>query len=1131
MMEERDEMMANTWPQLRRLCQDRQVEFVEVDLRWGVTEAQSTRKETLKLCLDEIRACRPYFIGILGERYGWTPPADAFTPDLQEEQPWVEKLKGRSVTEMEILHGVLNNPEMAGRAFFYFREPAYSQSRGADFLSETLADAQKQTDLKAVIRTACATKHIPLLETYATPKELAAQVLTQLSAAINAQFPADQLPDPLTREANSHEAYAQSRRRTYIGRPEYYERLDRHSAGDGGPLILLGESGGGKSALLANWLKHWRDAHKNDFVFQHYIGSTSDSSDHLSLVRRLTQEIKRWTGDPEEVPAKPEELLRDFPLWLAKTKAKAQKDGVRCILVLDALNQLLTKDQAHSLHWLPEHSFNGPLRLFTSTLSGPAQAAAEARRWEQLPVQPLNPTERDGMINHYLARYGKKLDDRHRQKLIAAPQTANPLYLKILIDELRITGTFEGLESRIREYLAAADIPAILGKVLARWQRDYNRDCPNLVGQTLGLIFAARRGLAESELLELLKPAGQPQLPQALWSPFRAAVDEFLISRDEVLTFAHDYLRLAVEQAFANDLDTLDDLRLRLADYFEPLPPTRRTCDELPWLLDQTESFARLRICLLNIDRFMLIREREGQLGTELSGYWLKLNEQKSMGQAYLKSFVEWAADKGENREVARVANDLGLFLHRAALHKEAEPLYRRSLQLGEQSYDKNHPNVATCLNNLAGLLQVINRNEEAEPLMRRALKIDEHYYGENHPNVAIRLNNLAGLLQVINRNAEAEPLMRRALKIDEHCYGENHPRVAADLSNLTVLLQDTDRLAEAEPLIRRALKIDEQSFGENHPNVAKDLINLAQLLKATNRLAEAEPLIRRALKIDEQSYGENHPRVATSLNNLAGLFQDTNRMPEAEPLIRRALKIDEQCFGENHPDVAIRLNNLALLLKDTNRLAEAEPLMRRALQIDEHTYGENHPSVAGDLSNLTVLLQDTNRMPEAEPLIRRALKINEQSYGQNHSSVATCLNNLAVLLQATNRLAEAEPLLRRTIEIFLHFTRTTGHPHPNLIAALNHYGSLLQAMGKPEIAIRATLADLARRYGIDLGGGGENDPSPKLRAVLEEIMRDQSKLQQIGARLLHEDPGLFQELVAFLQKTESKEQSSATRR
>jgi hypothetical protein len=124
MVEDRDELMTQTWPELRHFCRERQVELIEVDLRWGIAEEQTTRKETLKLCLDEIRSCRPFFIGLVGERYGWAPGVDAYTADLQEEQPWLRGLAGKSVTELEILHGVLNCPEMASRSFFYFRDPA-----------------------------------------------------------------------------------------------------------------------------------------------------------------------------------------------------------------------------------------------------------------------------------------------------------------------------------------------------------------------------------------------------------------------------------------------------------------------------------------------------------------------------------------------------------------------------------------------------------------------------------------------------------------------------------------------------------------------------------------------------------------------------------------------------------------------------------------------------------------------------------------------------------------------------------------------------------------------------------------------------------------------------------------------
>ncbi len=147
---------------------------------------------------------------------------------------------------------------------------------------------------------------------------------------------------------------------------------------------------------------------------------------------------------------------------------------------------------------------------------------------------------------------------------------------------------------------------------------------------------------------------------------------------------------------------------------------------------------------------------------------------------------------------------------------------------------------------------------------MRRALAIDEASLGKDHPNVATDLNNLARLLQATNRLGEAEPLMRRALAIDEASLGKDHPNVAIRLNNLAPLLQATNRLGEAEPLMRRALAIDEASLGKDHPNVATDLNNLAALLQATNRLGEAEPLMRRALAIDEASLGKDHPNVAT---------------------------------------------------------------------------------------------------------------------------------------------------------------------------------------------------------------------------------------------------------------------------
>ena len=65
-MQERDLLVKQVFPALRRRAQERGVEVVDVDLRWGITEKESQQGKVIGICLAEIERCRPYFIGMLG---------------------------------------------------------------------------------------------------------------------------------------------------------------------------------------------------------------------------------------------------------------------------------------------------------------------------------------------------------------------------------------------------------------------------------------------------------------------------------------------------------------------------------------------------------------------------------------------------------------------------------------------------------------------------------------------------------------------------------------------------------------------------------------------------------------------------------------------------------------------------------------------------------------------------------------------------------------------------------------------------------------------------------------------------------------------------------------------------------
>jgi tetratricopeptide (TPR) repeat protein len=1016
---DRKALVDHVFPEIRRRCSERGIGFTEVDLRWGITEDDVKIGSIVDICFQQIDNCQPFFIGLLGEYYGSNIPPEQ-RKIVCAAYPWIDSnYIDRSITELEMLYAVFNvgqnrsdeqHQALVEQALFYFRDPNYAET-----VAETdAAKRAKQQNLKQHLR-----QHGCQIQIYNQPEDLKSLVIEPLWKKISKKFP--DTPTAQQQADFQHDAFAATRQRVYIKRQQDFDRLSQHAQSDDAPLIIYGESGSGKTALLANWAEEYKKTHPEELVIWHFCGSSADSTNPIELLRRIMQNLKTHFNMEEELPTTPEAIKEQFGQWLANATKPV-------ILIIDGFNQLQETEITRGWwHYIPAKT-----RLFVSTISSDG-LPADWQRW-QLGLL-TEESARQALITEYLQQYGKRLADKPMQELLEHSQTANPLYLQVILEELRVFGEFDKLEDHLKGYLQTETIPALYEKVLARLEADYQPEgFEHLVADSLSLLWAARQGLNEAELLKILN------IPQAVWSPLYLALQNALVSRGGLLSFFHDYLKQAVENRYLSNHKDQRQWHLRLANYFDQQELDSRIANELPWQLQRAGDKQRLLSCISDIPMFLQFKEDKYY---ELWGYWLGLEPDKTMVRAYGESLAEYEeTEQPEEEDLSYVLNQLGMFFEKAGYFSAAIPLLRRSLSIIEKVLVQEHPSTATLLNNLAELHRCKGDYNLAEPLYKRALYIRETVLGPEHPDTAIVLNNLALLLASKKDYKSAEPLYQRALAIAEKVCGQQHPLTVQLVNNLALLHQAKKNYESAEPLYQHALAIREQLLGKEHPLTAQSLNNLAYLYQAKENYDSAQPLFQLALDIHEKVLGKEHPLTAQSLNNSASLYQVKGDYDSAQSLYQRALDIREKVFGKEHPFTVQSLNNLAYLYQAKGDYDSAQPLYQLALAIREKVLGKEHLDTATSLNELAALHQAKEDYDAAEPLLKRALAIREQVLGQEHPLIAQSLNNLALLLESKKDYELAELFYQRALAIA---ETVLGQEHPDTAIFMNNFAGLLQ--------------------------------------------------------------------------------------
>jgi len=913
--EERDLLARRVFPSLQSQLKDRFVEVVEVDFRWGITAEQAERGEVLPIILSELDRST-YFVGLLGERYGAVPSADAYTVELLEQQPWLnEHAGGKSLTEFEVLHGVINNPKMTGRALFYFRSKNYARKKGGVYLPPTPENAAKQADLKDRIRKS----GFPIIEDYATPKSLAERLEADLWSILDATFPVDEVPDLLERESRRHQAYAAPKLRLYNGGKNYLDALDNAISKGAKRVLIVGAPGSGKSALIVNWVEHYSKAHPDHIVHSHYVGASADAADPSMLGRRLIESIERIVRSGETVPNAPERILEIIPTWLAYASEYAEQKGVRWVIAIDALNALTGPRGSWLPPYLPDHVCLivscPPEEILLQEVFDSAKDWEDDpfSSWEPIQIEPLEEIERKNLFLAYLARYSKRLPSDLFEAALSHPLASSPLFLKTLAEEMRFIGVHERLREQLDYYLESETVDDLFERVLARIEQDCGA---KVVRSAMESIWASRSGLTEQEIL------GITRLVQATWAPIRLALGEALIEINGRLSFAHDHLRIAVSDRYLDGNNELSDdkqtsegracrreAHMRLGSWFEGKPLDIRVVEDLPYQWLKAGAWKKLQEALTTRELCELLNNEE------LLGYWLRLEHEADVDieREYELIWQKWIEDL-QPRCAASLAMRLFTFLHFCGkVGAFGESLVRFALDTHSGSSEVDELAKAQCMNDLGSVLQDRGQSAPAEELYRQALSIRERILDPNHPSIAESLNNIACVLD----EKDALPLLERAVAISEQSLGVGHSTTASYLCNLASTLDMLGHNTEAEKMFERALNESERRFGRESLAASEALGYLGVFFWRHGSAETAELIIRRALHIEEIKLGRDHPRVATTLGSLAECLRRMGNYGTAEMLCRRALSITEKALGKEHPETTYSRRKLADLLKE----------------------------------------------------------------------------------------------------------------------------------------------------------------------------------------------------------------------
>ena len=510
MQAERDYLVKYTFPAITKIAKQRHVDFSVVDLRWGVTEEEAITGKIIEVCLDEIKNTHPFFIGLLGDRYGWCPEEKdvKLSERVLEKYPWlIENLKKRmSITEIEMRYGILDNADPVC-ANFYIRD------------SNREVDNPRLTQLRRDIESEAGERYN--VWHFSTPKQLGGSVYRSLLAMLDKLYPVKEAtPEQITLDKQNWLIHTMqgvflNQKSLQLLDEAVTPYIDRDIC-----VILKSNHGEGKTALISNWRKD--DPCVIRTILNHELNKPEEAYSHL------ISEYKQRKDIPGKIT------------W-----------------VIDGL-EYLQSDKDRTLEWLADDRTAGINLVLTTSdevLARSANVALQHINRECTTVQLVPPSEqeREQIIALYLLHYAKQLLPGQVTEIARCPLFSNMLFLRIFLQELVQFGSHEKLDAFIHSHIVVKTPKRLLLMIFNHLENNTELNL-KAIRTYFGMLATSRIGISEQKLQQATG------LNSIDWAAFNELVSLMIVKTDGLIAL-HPQIIETAEERYMGDPEEVNKWR------------------------------------------------------------------------------------------------------------------------------------------------------------------------------------------------------------------------------------------------------------------------------------------------------------------------------------------------------------------------------------------------------------------------------------------------------------------------------------------------------------------------------------------------------------------------------------------